>query len=580
MSEKHYSSERSIILIISLLKQYGIKKVVVSPGTTNITLVGSLMNDPWFELYSSVDERSAAYMACGMAAESGMPVAISCTGATASRNYLPGLTEAYYSKLPVLAITSGPDFDRIGMLTPQAIDRSQIQKDVAVTSVHIPATTSSEIECANVDKINKALMSLSQDGGGPAHINIVTRYNPDFSLTDLPKIRKIEYFDNKENLPTVPVGIRTAVFVGRHKPFTEQETKAIDDFCAVHDAVVLTDPTSNFKGKYNVNVGLVLHQNKTSSLTDIDLLIHIGEISGAYINLNPKQVWRVSQDGQIKNLFGSLTVVFKMSDFDFFTVMKGDSHEKKNQYLTAFKQEINNLKSKKPINIPFSNVWIAQQTAHRLPKGARLHLGILNSLRTWSMVEIPDSVYVQCNTGGFGIDGALSTLLGASLASPDRLFFLTLGDLAFFYDMNAIGNRDVGNNLRILVVNNGKGTEFRNYWHPGNAFGDDADKFIAAGGHFGNKSHELVKHYSQDLGFEYFNASNKEEYIANLDRFVSPQIGNKPIIFEVFTNSADESNAIKEMYSIQNDMKSVVKDLAKSVLGDERLGFAKKILKR
>ena len=102
MNNNHfYTSERSVQILISLLKQHGIKKVVASPGTTNITLVASLQQDDWFNMYSSVDERSAAYIACGMAAESGEPVVLTCTGATASRNYLPGLTEAYYRKLPV-----------------------------------------------------------------------------------------------------------------------------------------------------------------------------------------------------------------------------------------------------------------------------------------------------------------------------------------------------------------------------------------------------------------------------------------------------------------------------------------------
>ena len=96
MNNNHfYTSERSVQILISLLKQHGIKKVVASPGTTNITLVASLQQDDWFNMYSSVDERSAAYIACGMAAESGEPVVLTCTGATASRNYLPGLTEAY-----------------------------------------------------------------------------------------------------------------------------------------------------------------------------------------------------------------------------------------------------------------------------------------------------------------------------------------------------------------------------------------------------------------------------------------------------------------------------------------------------
>ena len=101
-----YTVERNVQILISLLKAHGVKRIVASPGTTNITLVGSLQQDSYFSIYSSFDERSAAYLACGLAAESGEPVALSCTGATASRNYVSGLTEAYYRNLPVLAITS------------------------------------------------------------------------------------------------------------------------------------------------------------------------------------------------------------------------------------------------------------------------------------------------------------------------------------------------------------------------------------------------------------------------------------------------------------------------------------------
>ena len=102
--ELKYSAERAAQILVSLLKQHNIKKVVASPGTTNMTFLVTAMHDPWFEIYSSVDERSAAYIACGLAEESHEPVVLSCTGATASRNYMPGLTEAYYRQLPILAV--------------------------------------------------------------------------------------------------------------------------------------------------------------------------------------------------------------------------------------------------------------------------------------------------------------------------------------------------------------------------------------------------------------------------------------------------------------------------------------------
>ena len=165
MDGKFYTSERSIQILISLLKAHNVKKCVLSPGATNITLVGSLQQDPWFECYSSVDERSAAYIACGMAAESGEPVLLSCTGATASRNYLPGLTEAYYRKLPVLAVTSTQDISRIGHHIAQVIDRRAMQNDVVLLSEYIPVTDNDTKEWSNTVKINRALLEGTPPSG-------------------------------------------------------------------------------------------------------------------------------------------------------------------------------------------------------------------------------------------------------------------------------------------------------------------------------------------------------------------------------------------------------------------------------
>ena len=122
----YYTDEKNVQMLIALMKAHGIKKVIASPGNTNVTFVGSIQHDSYFEVYSAVDERSAAYMACVMAAESKDPVASSGTGATASRNYVPALTEAFYRKLPILAITSTQHTGRIGQLVPQVIDISVI----------------------------------------------------------------------------------------------------------------------------------------------------------------------------------------------------------------------------------------------------------------------------------------------------------------------------------------------------------------------------------------------------------------------------------------------------------------------
>lgn len=182
----HYTTDRSTQMVLSVLKAYGIKKIVVSPGTTNMAFVASAQSDPCFEMYSSVDERSAAYIACGLSQESGEAVVISCTGATASRDYMPGLTEAYYRKLPVLAITGSHGEYLIGHLHPQVIDRSVTPNDIVRYSANIKETKCPDDEWHNNVEINKAVSELFRHGGGPVHINLETMHSGNFACEELP----------------------------------------------------------------------------------------------------------------------------------------------------------------------------------------------------------------------------------------------------------------------------------------------------------------------------------------------------------------------------------------------------------
>ena len=114
--------------------------------------------------------------------------------------------------------------------------------------------------------------------------------------------------------------------------------------------------------------------------------------------------------------------------------------------------------------------------------------------------------------------------------------------------------------------------------HPGAAFGEEADKFIAAGGHYGNKSHQLVRHYAEDLGYEYLSANTKEEYLQNLERFLTPEITDRPMLFEVFTNNEDESEAIRMMNTLNVSASGMAKELTKAVLGEKGKNMVKKML--
>lgn len=578
---KFYSSEKSAQVVISLLKEHGIRKVIASPGSANMVIVASMQNDTYFEMYSSVDERSAAYMACGLAEESSEPVIICCTGATASRNYLPGLTEAYYRKLPILSITGSQSVAKVGHHIAQVIDRSSMPNDVLKLSVTLPIVKDDEDLWECEVKMNQAILELTRHGGGPVHINYQTTYSKLYNTKVLPKFQKINRIAQNDVFPELPAG-KIAVFIGSHIQMPKEQSDVIDQFCAYNNAVVFCDHTSGYKGRYRLLHSLVACQ-QVRNLEEFrpNVLIHIGEISGDYssLRISGKQIWRVNEDGEIRDTFGKLRYVFEMPEETFFKHYTKDKTKQEDSFLNSCKAEFNELYNKIP-ELPFSNIWIASKMAYQLPENSTIHFGILNSLRSWNFFEIPNSVNSASSVGGFGIDGGVSSLVGASLANKNKLFFGVIGDLAFFYDMNVMGNRHVGKNLRILLVNNGKGTEFRQFNHNAAHFGNDTDEYIAAAGHFGNKSQVLVKNYAEGLGFEYLSASGKEGFNEVSRRFLKEEITDRPILLEVFTNSEEESQALESIMNINENVTGKAKQLAKQVLGENSLNILKNALRK
>lgn len=580
MDKKYYTNEKGPQILIALLKAHGIKRVIASPGTTNMTIVGSMQNDSFFEMYSAVDERSAAYMACGMAADSGEPVVITCTGATASRDYMPGLTEAYYRKLPVLAITANSGLHLLGHLRPQQIDRSRQPIDIANLSVSIPLIQTYADEWAANVNINKAILALTHRGGGPAHINIATSYSKDFSVKELPNVRIINRISIEDPFPDFS-NKKIIIFVGSHTIFSPEETKVVEDFCEIHNSVVLVDHTSGYYGKYRIQSAAVMAQPTLSSASKCDILIHIGQVSGDYytLNISPNEVWRVNPDGEIRDTFEHLHYVFDMPELFFFKKATNGFPKKEMTLYPLCKDEYKSVISDLP-ELPFSNIWIASVLADQIPAGSEVHLGILNTLRSWNFFEISSGVQTYCNVGGFGIDGVMSTALGASLVNPQKIYYCILGDLAFFYDLNSIANRHLGSNLRILLINNGRGTEFTNYSHPAYEFGRDADKFIAAAGHNGNKSATLVKEYAKALGFRYITASDKNAFLSHINSFITPDLTEQPILFEIFTDSVLESQALEQMTNIrkrQPSIKDYLLSKVKPLANDKLRTVVKKI---
>lgn len=561
-----YSTEKGVQILICILKKYGIRKVIACPGTTNFTFVASLENDGDFEIYSCMDERDAVYMACGMAVESGEPIVVSCTMATASKEFYPGLTEAYHRKIPIIAVTSCQMEENEDNLSPQYVDRYPLPKDLVRYSVHI-RRVHDEIDEHNVElKINRALHEMRRDGGGPVHINLTTLYDMNFSANTLPNYKNIERYTEDDEFPCIDrvKYSRIAISCGAKWDWTPALVEYIDSFCERYGAVILTDHTSGYSGKYSVLPTLLACQEKYfGDLLYPDLLIHIGEYSGDYYTyyrlMNAGEVWRISEDGVARDTFHHLTKVFDMKEEYFFKKMISIceyEEDVKNQdlYYETLTEDIARIYERFP-DVPFSNIYVARSIISKLPHNCVLHLGLSNTLRSWTFFNMPyEDIRTYANVGCRGIDGVLSTLVGASLVNPNILYFGVLGDLTFFYDMNVLGNKHINSNLRLILVNNDGGTEFyidqSICWK---TMENDVGNYVAASGHNGGKSKELVRDYVVNLGFEYLSATNEDELNSIISYFTSSLFTEKPMLLEVFTEHDKERKALYEVRNIINN---------------------------
>lgn len=568
-----FSNINNVEILVNLLKENNIKDLVISPGGTNIPVIKAVQDDPFFKCYSVVDERSAAYAAIGIYLQKRNPIALICTSAQATRNYIPGLTEAFYKRVPILAITmeKHPRFKYQEYM--QAPDQVSLPKDSVKRSFELPFISDINDYYHSIRLVNEAILELSRNGFGPVQLCIPWL---DFPLTDTkPTIRSIKRCNSKDIREEILSNKKILLLIGEHIPFKDYEREAIDLFCERTNTVVYVNHLSNFSNAYSVEGNLLL---LTSSLDEIDIIkpdiiISIGGQTGDYPfylafsknSLTGIEHWRVCEDGKIVDTYDKLTRVYQGNITDFLNSVNSECKE--HSFLKLWKQQVREKST--DYNVPFSQVSIAQYLHDKLPSNSIVQFSILNSLRVWNLFHMDSSIECYSNVGAFGIDGGMSTLIGQSMAT-DKLSFMIIGDLAFFYDMNCLSIRHVSNNVRILLINNNGGIEFK--LHGENK--KDRDRYIAAADY-----HGAAKGWAESCGFDYYSAHTKEEFENCVPTFVSKS--NNPIILEAFVTDADESEAYLKIVS-ENKTKTTkdsVKNAVKGIIGEKAYKKLKSTIK-
>ena len=537
-----YSIAKNIQIVIATLKAHNICQLVLSPGGTNAPFIRNVQDDDFFKCYSVVDERSALYFAIGIYLETGKPVAVCCTSAQATRNYLPGLTEAYYKHVPILAITFSKHYRFVGQDYMQAPNQTSLPEDAVRKTYALPYVANEQdfMHCARL--ANEAMLDLVHRVPAPIQLNVPmldTELGKDVE-ENLPEVKIIKRY-YKEDVANVNLADKSIlIVVGENRGINDS---TIIQFAKSHNAAIYVNHLSNMRNDFTVEGNLLLTVFSQADFDDTlapDVLITIGGQTGDYPLYHKLaesgckyEHWRICPSGDIVDTYDHLTRVYECTYDEFFGGITGSSNT--NDYLIAWRSSVAKLNS--DVEIPLSNMYTAQKLHGLIPESSIVNFAILNSLRVWNLYPIKNKVRCFCNVGAFGIDGGLSTFFGQSVMTDDLCFMVT-GDLAFFYDMNSLGIRHIKNNVRIILVNNNGGIEFK--YGVNEEMGKQIDRYIAAANHFRNS-----EGWATVNGFKYHAVRTKKEFDELTNTLVSQS--ESPILVEVFTTDANESNAMSQI---------------------------------
>lgn len=575
-------------IVLALLKKHNIRHIVLSPGGSNIPIVQGAQEDPFFKCYSVVDERSAMYFAIGLYLQTGEIIATSCTSAQATRNYIPGLTEAFYKHVPILAITMSKHPRYIGQDYMQCPIQTSLPIDAVKKSFSLPCINTEHDRAQCVRTANEAILELTHHGNGPVQLDIEEldseTWHFDDGIKELPDVRTITRYNYWDKLNPEELSRKKILIVmGENIPYNDSEVHKIESFAESHDVFIYVNQTSNYRGKYSRNANLLLHFMTQTGFMETfmpDIVITVGGLTGDYAIYGklfnaPDQSfvhWRVSIDGNVVDTYGKLTRIYEMRVEDFFDKLStnvSSFHDYSNVWNLALDKIQYN------VDLPLSNAYAALKLSAIIPEGSSITFAIHNSLRVWNWMQIENNVKAYSPVAAFGIDGASSLSFGVSMVT-EKLSFLITGDLAYLYDLNALSIRGLRNNIRIVLCNNNGGYEFKSIDRK-----VDVSKYIAAYDHFKDS-----KGWAETNGFEYVAIRSKDELDRVIPYFISTS--EKPIIVELFTTQELESLAAGILYrenwhgSKDEESKRAfddnLKGVVKSIVGGKGLSVIKRII--
>ena len=547
--------------LIALLQAHGVRDVVLCPGSRNAPLVYALSHQlAGATCHSIIDERSAGFYALGLALATHQAVVVCCTSGTAVANLHPAVAEAYYQGVPLIVLSADRPERWIGQWAGQTLPQPGLFGSLVRKAVHLPEPHTEEERWYCNRLINEALLAALAPLPGPVQINVPIS-DPGVSLLPPTSAKHTPESSDRQ-----PIGMQPGRCIQQRYPcridaqavepllrrLATFERKMILVGQESWSAATSTGETfpQSLREQFlcigeslsNSPVSICSLDALLSSLSEgdrralqPDLLITLGghivsnKMKQYLRSYPPRETWHLSPDPTVVDLFCSLTeqIIAPVEPF-LETMAQCLADCASSPYARHWRERIDRLPSPTP---RYSSLAVVGSLLSHLPEEpCVLHLANSSSVRYAELFRKPRRLLTLCNRGTSGIEGLLSTALGFARQRAEERHFIVIGDLSFFYDLNALGLPEVGSNVRVLLLNNQRGSIFQSL--PTLEMDRLSQRYITA-------EHQLrAQGWAESCGWEYLSVQEAIELEETMAYFVGP--AERPRLLEAFVSSEDE----------------------------------------
>lgn len=461
-----YSDKRNCNILTAKMLSYGIRRVVVCPGSRNAVLVHNFAASG-MELFQVTDERSAAFFALGLIESTGAPVAVCTTSGSALLNTAPAVSEAFYHPLPLLIISADRPQRWIGQMDGQTIKQQGALSSVVSCSVTLPEVSTDDDAWYCGRLVDEAVIKLNRLCT-PVHINVpISEPLFNFTIESLPAVKAVGYRAGSGEVSQFS-DLFDMVVIGQLNP-DDSIREAVRSLTR-NGVVVIAEQLANLQG-----CGIIGEFDRVLSTTDEERLKTLRPMSVAYVGGHivskalknflrrypPRMLYRVTTPvNDLPDTFQCVTTYIESTPKDFLCSIAGFGGSL--TLAEAWKDAVKAL----PVEgfEPLSDLGVVKSVADAVCDGWTIQVANSTSVRALQRVapHLPNNVF--CNRGVNGIDGSVSTAVGYWASGKPTL--LITGDLSFFYDSNAllcsaVQKRTSDAPLRIILLNNGGGSIFK-----------------------------------------------------------------------------------------------------------------------